>query len=318
MSGQKIGQVMVDLVGTDLSAEEAEMLRHPMVGGVILFTRNYQNINQLKDLIKAIREVRDPLIIAVDQEGGRVQRFKNEFSILSPLAQIGENYEQDAPGAKKSAVDHAKTMVNELKAVGIDLSFTPVLDVDYGLSEVIGSRSFHQKPDVIVDLAGDYIVAMHEAGMPATGKHFPGHGGVVIDSHEALPIDERDFESIYATDMTPFRELSQQLDAIMPAHIVFPAIDEKPVGFSRKWLTEILRGQLHFDGVIFSDCLTMKATEPFGSYSERATLAFDAGCDMVLVCNNPEGAREVLNAFTADDINPDSQRRLMGLLNCHP
>jgi len=310
---QPLGQVMVDLIGTTLTDDEAQMLQHPWVGGVILFTRNYENNEQLTKLVQDIRRARDPIIIAVDQEGGRVQRFKNEFSLLSPLADIGQHFESDPNKAKQLAIEHATTMANELKAHDIDLSFTPVLDVDYGISNVIGTRSFHQTPQVICDLAGDYILAMHNAHMPATGKHFPGHGGVSVDSHEALPVDVRDFESLFNTDMQPFRELANQLDAIMPAHIVFPAVDDKPVGFSHKWLSDILRGQFGFDGVIFSDCLTMKATESFGSYAERAKLAFDAGCDMVLVCNNPEGAREVLNAFDNVDPNPTSQKRLQKL-----
>lgn len=310
----KPGQLMLDLAGPSITATEREILQHPFVGGVILFTRNYENKQQLAQLIKDIRAVRNPILITVDQEGGRVQRFKNEFVELAPLRALGDQYDQNRTSAAKSAQAHAEQMAGELKALDVDLSFTPVLDIDYGLSEVIGSRSFHKTPDAIIDLADQYIIAMHKAAMPATGKHFPGHGGVTVDSHLDLPVDERDLNTLFDTDIKPFQQLVNKLDAIMAAHIVFPAVDDMPVGFSHKWLTDILRHQIGFEGVIFSDCLSMKATEQYGDYPQRAKLALDAGCDMVLVCNNPEGAIRVLDNNTDTKLNLASVQRLEKLL----
>lgn len=290
-----LGQLMIDLAGTHVSDIEADRLANPNVGGVILFTRNYQSPEQLHALIQAIRAIRDPLIIAVDQEGGRVQRFRDGFTALSPFADIGHAYQKNPEHGLQMARQHAATMVRELKAFDIDLSFTPILDRDLRLNEVIGNRSFADHHAMIIELARCYIDEMHQQGMPATGKHFPGHGSVDLDSHFALPVDPRPLSEIREGDMVPFQVLAPQLDAMMPAHILFPEVDDLPVGFSAKWLQQILRSELGFNGVIFSDDLTMKATEEYGDYPERAALALQAGCDMILVCNNPDGAQAVLD-----------------------
>lgn len=314
---QSLGQLMIDLVGTRVSHAEAKMLSQPHVGGVILFTRNFQSPEQLKSLVQEIRAIRDPIIIAVDQEGGRVQRFKDGFTALAPLADLGKVYSVDSDRAIALAREHASTMAQELKEVDIDLSFTPLLDRDLSLNTVIGNRSFSDHHEVIIELASHYIEAMHQQGMPATGKHFPGHGSVDLDSHFALPVDPRPMNDIAAQDRVPFDVLAPQLDAMMPAHILFPEVDDLPVGFSSKWLKQILRAELGFDGVIFSDDLTMKATEEYGDYAQRAALALNAGCDMILVCNCPEGAEAVLDQWPHQDAQEAhrSKGRLSRLLS---
>lgn len=316
-----LGQLMLDLEGLTVNDVERELLQNPNVGGVILFARNYKNPSQLAELVRQIRQARDPILIAVDQEGGRVQRFREQFADLSPLGDLGKKFDEDPQAAKELAAQHAILMASELKAFDIDLSFTPVLDRDCGLSTIIGNRAFHQDPIAITELARVYIEAMHQESMPATGKHFPGHGGVAEDSHEELPTDHREYSVIAVQDLLPFKALATQLDAIMPAHIIFSAVDDKPVGFSAKWLREILRTELGFDGVIFSDDLTMKATESYGDYPERARLALEAGCDMVLVCNNPVGAKAVLDNWpVVADAKASSARleRLLALCQTNP
>lgn len=295
---ENIGQVMLDISGTELSQEDCELIDHPDVGGLIFFTRNYESPEQIKALVDSIRKIKKNIIIAVDQEGGRVQRFLSGFSTLAPLGTLGEQFELNPEQALENAEKHAYLMASELKAIGIDISFAPVLDRNIGINEVIGNRSFHADPDVISTIARAYIKGMNRAGMCAVGKHFPGHGCVTADSHHELPIDERDFETIKKTDMIPFSQLSQQLSGMMCAHIRYPSVDDKPAGFSSRWLREILREELKFNGVIFSDCLSMAGAKFAGSYPDRAALATEAGCDMVLVCNNREGAVEVLDNFT--------------------
>ncbi len=306
---QRFGQLMLDVAGTELTAEDRELIAHPQVGGVILFARNYQNPNQVAALTSAIKSIKTELIIAVDQEGGRVQRFVEGFTLLPALGTLGEVYLQDPQQAFNLARSHAQTLVRELKAVGVDISFTPVLDRNIGLSTVIGSRSFAEDPEVIVALAKVYIEQMQADGMPATAKHFPGHGAVAADSHHTLPVDSRDYASIEQTDLLPFAKLAQDFDAVMAAHVCYPAVSDLPAGFDRFWLHTVLRERLGFQGVIFSDDLTMNATTAFGSYSERADLSFTAGCDMVLVCNNRQGAIEVL-ASHGDYVDYDASRRL--------
>ncbi len=291
------GHVMLDVAGIELSQEDREILQHPEVGGLIFFTRNYESPAQIKALVQSIRKIKKDIIIAVDQEGGRVQRFINGFSALSPLGIIGEQFELNPEQALIEAENHGYLMASEIKNVGIDISFAPVLDRNIGINEVIGNRSFHADPDVISTLARAYISGMNKAGMRAIGKHFPGHGCVSADSHHELPVDDRDYETINTTEMMPFRNLSQTLAGIMCAHIRYPAVDDKPAGFSSRWLREILREELKFKGVIFSDCLSMAGAKFAGSYADRANLATEAGCDMVLVCNNREGAIEVLENF---------------------
>jgi beta-N-acetylhexosaminidase len=307
-----IGQLMLDIEGLILSSEDREILQHPQVGGLILFRRNFSSLKQLRALIADIRSINPEIIIAVDQEGGRVQRFIEEFTPLTPLGDLGKIYDEDSAKALTLAREHAHTMSKELLSLGIDLSFTPVLDRNIGISSVIGDRSFHADPKVITELASAYISAMHEAGMPATGKHFPGHGAVVADSHHELPVDTRDFASIAATDLVPFKALASQLDAVMIAHVVYQQVSDLPAGFDHYWLNDVLRDQCGFKGVAFSDALDMGAVQGSGSMSDRADLALSAGCDMVLVCNDRASAKQVLEHL-GTKINPIAQQRLKQL-----
>lgn len=306
-----IGCVMLDLKGTELSAEERELLAHPNVGGLIYFTRNYQSVEQITALTKAVRAAaKQPLLIAVDHEGGRVQRFREQFTRLPPLAEFGQQYDDDPLTALQAARKAGWLMAAELRAVGIDFSFAPVLDLNYGVSEVIGDRAFHADADCVSKLAMAYIEGMHEAGMAATGKHFPGHGWVVADSHKAIPRDERSAEQIMQQDMQPFCELFKcGLDAVMPAHVIYEQVDERPAGFSKIWLQDILRQRLGFDGVIFSDDLSMEGATVAGGYAERADAALAAGCDMVLACNNRAGVIDVLERARLE-VAPESTQRL--------
>lgn len=283
---------MLDLEGTELSAVEKELLKHPIIGGVILFTRNYESTAQLAALVKSIRaSTSNDILISVDHEGGRVQRFRSEFTELPPIASLAESAD-----AENQAYAHAWLMSAEIRAMDIDFSFAPVLDINFGKSEVIGDRSFNRDPAIISTLASEYIKGMREAGMASTGKHFPGHGGVEADSHLEIPIDTREKEIIWEEDIVPFKALiAQGLDAVMPAHVIYEAIDKNPAGFSTYWLQQVLRDELAFDGVIFSDDLTMEGASVMGGYPERAEAAMTAGCDMILVCNNRQGALEVID-----------------------
>ncbi len=305
---------MFDLVGTELTEQERTMLRHPQTGGVILFTRNFDSITQLTELIDEIHALRVPrLLIAVDQEGGRVQRFHNGFTTLPAVRQLGHIYDHDRQRARHYAETTGWLMAAELRAVGIDFSFAPVLDLERGVSGVIGDRAFHRQPDAVADLAHHYMIGMKRAGMVATGKHFPGHGCVKEDSHTDLPVDKRPEQDILLEDMVPFeRMIHYGLAGIMPAHVIYTCADQQPAGYSNYWLKIVLRKQLRFEGVIFSDDLSMEAANVAGGYAERAQTALDAGCDMVLVCNHPEGAREVLESLD-DYENPASQLRLTRL-----
>ncbi len=290
------GPIMIDLIGPEISLEERDLLQHPLVGGVILFTRNYESPAQLGELCRTIRENSQSSIIAVDQEGGRVQRFKEGFTCLPSMGEIGELYHRSPEKGLELAYDSGRVMATELRSVGVDLSFAPVLDLDKKQNTVIGDRSFDASVDVVTVLAKMLMDGMHAGGMAATGKHFPGHGSVKTDSHLALPVDERNFEEIYREDMQPFIKMIEAgIDAIMPAHILFPKVDSKPVGFSRYWLKEILREKLHFKGMIFSDDLGMAGAEVAGSYAERAEAALNAGCDMALICNNRMAAIEIID-----------------------
>ena len=291
-----IGALMLDLQGTQLTEGEADTLRHPEVGGLILFSRNYDNPDQLRHLVHSIRSVRPDLIIAVDQEGGRVQRFRQGFTELPPMARLGQLYSNDPQHACSVAKELGWLMAAELRLYDIDISFAPVLDIDWKQSSIIGDRSFASEPQALIALASAFMEGMHEAGMAATGKHFPGHGWVVADSHLELPVDDRSELNIDSADLQPFKSLiAKGLDAIMPAHIVYSQVDMQPAGFSSYWLKEKLRKQLGFQGVIFSDDLTMEGASIAGSYPERCDKALEAGCDMVLVCNQPDAAIEVLN-----------------------
>lgn len=306
-----LGPLMLDLMGPELAGEERDILEHPLVGGVILFSRNYESPRQLAALTKAIRRVRDPApVIAVDHEGGRVQRFRDGFTRLPAVRKLGNWYDADKLGALDGARQLGWLMAVELIAQGVDLSFAPVLDLDYGLSGVIGDRAFHSDVTQVTVLAEAYVQGMRAAGMNAVGKHFPGHGGVVEDSHEAMPVDVRRYADIKATDIEPFRALmaSGLLDGVMPAHVIYKDVDTAPAGFSRRWIQQILRAELGFQGLVFSDDLNMAAAHAAGSFTDRAQAAMEAGVDMILVCNNRLGAIEVLDNFRWPITRTSSQR----------
>jgi len=306
-----LGPVMVGLSGTQLTEAEKEMLNHPMVGAVILFSRNYESILQLQDLIADIHMLRTPhLLVCVDHEGGRVQRFREGFSHLPPLRRIGELYDLDSKRAKRLAETAGWLMAIELRAVGVDFSFSPVLDLDYGVSEIIGDRSFHRQAHAVADLAQSYVAGMQKAGMAATGKHFPGHGAVEVDTHVGIARDERAFVDIEADDLVPFeRMIRSGLAGIMPGHVIYPQVDDQPAAFSRFWLQDILRKRLEFQGAIFSDDLLMQGAAVMGSVSDRAEAALEAGCDMALVCDNFDEICNTLERLQRFD-NPASHLRL--------
>lgn len=309
-----LGPVMLDVSGLALDNEDRRRLQHPQVGGVILFSRNYHSPEQLKSLVEEIHAMRTPrLVVAVDQEGGRVQRFRDGFQTLPAMAKIGDLYDQDAATAIKYAETFAWIMASELLHYGIDLSFSPVLDVANPVSSVIGDRAFHRDPETITRLANAWIRGMKKAGMEAIGKHFPGHGSVEGDSHHVMPFDRRNFDNIETHDLVPFRRvIATHLTGIMMAHVIYDQVDEMPAGYSKFWIEQILRDQLGFDGIIFSDDLSMSGAETVGDYSERAKASLQAGCDILLVCNNPQGADEILDSLTNYN-NPTSQLRMIRL-----
>ncbi len=293
----KPGSIMLDLMDKELSVEERELLQHPNVGGVILFTRNYSCIEQLEALCRTIREARmGPLLIGVDQEGGRVQRFREGFTRIPSMGFIGERFEQNKESALQLAENCGWLMASELLAVGIDFSFAPVLDLYHKNNPVIGDRGFHERPDYVIKLAKALMQGMREAGMSSVGKHFPGHGSVHVDSHFTLPVDTRSFSQLLQEDLQTFLELIQSgLDGMMPAHIIFSSVDIAPVSFSKHWLSDILREKCNFSGMIFSDDLNMRAANFAGDHTERAKAALKAGCDMILICNNRPATLEILN-----------------------
>ena len=309
-----LGPLLIDLKGLALSADERELLAHPLVGGVILFSRNYQDRAQLAALTAAIHAVRTPrLLIAVDHEGGRVQRFRHEFTELPALASLGALYEQNVPRALEEAADLGWLMAAELRAHEVDFSFAPVLDLYTSHSKVINDRAFHATPEIVARLGQAYMRGMHAAGMGAVGKHFPGHGTVSADSHHELPIDRRTLETLRLRDLVPFRLLAAAgIEGIMPAHILFPAVDSLPVGYSRVWIEEILRQELGFMGAVFSDDLSMSGAAISVSPIERAELALAAGCDMCLLCNDRSAVIAVLDRLKVAP-NPVAQVRLMRL-----
>jgi beta-N-acetylhexosaminidase len=301
--------LLIDIDGFSLSQEDKELLAHPSIAGVILFQRNYHSKKQLSDLTSQIKKINSSFIIAVDQEGGRVQRFQKEFTKLPSMRHWGDFYSKNPMDAKKNFISTIELMIQELHLCGVNISFVPVLDIDFAVSEIIGERSFGSDPKLIIDMAQILITTLQKNNMPATGKHFPGHGGVVLDSHEALPKDSRDWSELEKLDLLIFKTLSQQLDAMMTAHIVFTEVDSLPVSFSSHWLQKILREQLNFQGVIISDDLTMKATEIIGNYENRAGHALEAGCDLLLVCNHRTGVIEILNSLERYH-NKRSQERI--------
>ncbi len=283
------GSLMLDVAGAWLTAEDRQLLRQPEVGGLILFARNIEEPRQVQALCRAIRQIRPDLLLAVDQEGGRVQRLRQGFVRLPAMGRFA-GLENALPLAEACGW----LMASEVLAVGLDFSFAPVLDLDYQRSVVIGARAFAGNPALATALAGAFIHGMHAAGMAATGKHFPGHGWAEADSHVAIPVDERDLPALQARDMQPFVRLASQLQAVMPAHVIYPAVDARPAGFSRRWLQDILRGQLGFSGVIFSDDLSMAGAHVAGDAAERIEAALQAGCDMGLVCNDRAAAELAL------------------------
>lgn len=291
----KPGPLMLDLEGTGLTNAEKELLQHPQVGGVIFFSRNVAGREQVLQLAETIRGIRPDLLLAVDQEGGRVQRFRDGYTRLPPMQVLGDLLLGNPVAGADLLRDCGWLMAVEVIASGLDFSFAPVLDTDRTLCQVVGDRAFSANPKQVTKAAAHFIDGMHEAGMAVTGKHFPGHGGVRADSHRETPVDPRSLAELRNRDLVPFTALLEKLDALMPAHIIFSSIDPDCVGFSSYWLQQVLRGELGFGGVIFSDDLSMKGADTAGGYADKARAALEAGCDMVLVCNSRPGALEVID-----------------------
>lgn len=309
-----LGPLMIDIAGTAPSNLDHERLLYPLVGGVILFSRNYESPTQLEALCSAIHELREPrLPIAVDHEGGRVQRFREGFTRLPPMHRLGDWWDCDAPAALEAARGTGYVLAAELRARGVDFSFTPVLDLDWGRSDVIGDRAFHGDPMAVTQLSEALIEGLRAAGMGACGKHFPGHGWAEADSHVAIPVDERSLQEI-ETDMQPYVVL--KLDAVMPAHVIYPKVDSRPAGFSPIWIAK-LRKDYGFDGVIFSDDLSMEGASVAGDIVARANAAWDAGCDMLLVCNAPDAVGELLTRWQPEH-DPVRAKRVERLLPQQP
>jgi beta-N-acetylhexosaminidase len=305
-----LGPVVCDVAGLALDERERTRLLHPLVGGVILFARNFESVAQVTALCAEIRSLRTPeLLICVDHEGGRVQRFRTGFTAVPPMRTLGEAWDRDPLEACRQATHWGRTIGTELRAVGVDLSFTPVLDLDYGASSVIGDRALHADPRTVSMLARCLNHGLLLAGMGNCGKHFPGHGYATADSHHAQAIDDRTLDEILARDAAPYAWLGETLTAVMPAHVVYPKVDARPAGFSPVWLQDVLRGRIGFDGLAFSDDLTMEAAAVAGDIVDRAAAALQAGCDMVLVCNRPDLADEVLERLRPR-ANPALARRL--------
>jgi beta-N-acetylhexosaminidase len=306
-----LGPLMVDVAGKVLTAEDRDLLRHPLVGSVILFTRNYENPEQLAALVDDIRALRSPpLLVAVDHEGGRVQRFRSGFSVLPPARRIGLEFDLNHEQGIAMARSIAWLMAAELRALHIDFSFAPCVDLDYGVSEIIGDRAYHANPEHVARLALAAVQGMRQAGMAATAKHFPGHGAVVADSHLALPVDRRELADL-AADLLPYRRLiPNELAAVMMGHVLFPAVDAVPASFSRRWVGEVLRGELDFRGVVFADDLTMEGASVMGGVVARAEAALEAGCDVLPVCNRRASVVAVIDGLKSMP-GPASQLRIL-------
>lgn len=293
-----LGPLMVDVPGRSLLPDDRDVLEHPLVGGVILFGRNYESVPQLAALVAEIRAVRSPpLLVGVDHEGGRVQRFRNGFTRLPPMRRLGREYRMDRARGRELARQTGWLLAAELRAVGIDLAFAPVVDLEYGVSEVIGDRAFDRDPDAVATLAGAVMAGMRDAGMAATAKHFPGHGAVAADSHVAVPVDRRDLVDL-APDLTPFRRLiANGLPSVMAAHVVYPEVDRLPASLSRPWIAGYLRGELDFRGAVFTDDLSMAAAKAFGDVVDRARLALEAGADVLPICNDRAAVTAALDGL---------------------
>ena len=302
------GKLMTDIEGASLTPQDKELISSKHVGGIILFSKNFESQSQIRSLCTEIRSVKKNIIIAVDQEGGRVQRFKNEFCTLPSMQELGDY----AIKNNNLEICHEVgwLMASELAASAIDISFAPVLDVDRDTSSIIGNRAFSNDPDLLIQLARKFINGMNEAGMQATGKHFPGHGGIFEDSHLLEPVDPRSFEKLLANDLQPFIELKDSLAAVMTAHIAFPKIDSDCVSYSNIWIKEILRKKLTFDGIVFSDDLSMKGAGN-GSMGEKALKSIKAGCDVVLVCNDNIGTLDVIDAFEKNDVQTSTKIQIL-------
>jgi beta-N-acetylhexosaminidase len=308
-----LGPLMVDVAGYELTAEDRRVLAHPLVGAVILFTRNFADYPQLERLVQEIRAVRNPpLLVTVDHEGGRVQRFRTDFTVVPPARAIGHAYDIEPEAGRRLAWQAGWLLAAELRSVGIDLSFAPCVDLDYGVSEVIGDRSYHRDPEVVARLAVSCMQGMRAAGMQATAKHFPGHGAVVADSHKALPVDRRPLSEL-GNELLPYRRLiANGLTSVMVAHVLFPEVDPQPAGFSTRWIQRELRWGLGFTGAVFSDDLSMGGAAFAGTVPERARRALAAGCDLLPICNDRAAVLATLEEL-ADAADPLSQVRLVRL-----
>jgi beta-N-acetylhexosaminidase len=306
-----LGPVMVDLAGTELTAADREILAHPLVGSVILFTRNYVDPQQLQALVADIQSVRSPaLLVAVDHEGGRVQRFRPGFSVLPPLRRIGQTFDVDAASGIAMARALGWLMAAEVLSCGLDFSFAPCVDLDYGVSSVIGDRAFHSRAQIVSQLAIAYMHGMRDAGMAATAKHYPGHGAVVADSHHALPVDRRQLIDM-DEDLLPYRRLiANGLPAVMAAHVLYPGVDDVVASFSRRWIQGVLRQGMGFGGLVFADDLTMEGAAAAGDLIQRAARALAAGCDVLPVCNDRPGVERLLEGLKVA-LEPASQLRLV-------
>lgn len=304
------GPVMADIAGLELSQEEKERLRHPAIGSVILFSRNYESIEQLQALTTEIHELRDPpLLIAVDHEGGRVQRFRDGFTHLPAMRGYGELFDEDPAQALQQSSTAGWLMAAELLELGVDFSFAPIADLDSGESDVIGDRAFHSKPGIASELSLSFMLGMRKAGMAATAKHFPGHGCVQGDSHHMIPVDKRSFEQLSENDLVPFRVMiASAVEGIMTAHVIYPEMDEQPPTFSHYWLQTVLREQLGYKGLIFSDDLSMEGAKVAGGPNDRAKAAMNAGCDVILVCNDTPALDEVIDGLSTDRLPLPGER----------
>jgi beta-N-acetylhexosaminidase len=310
MTQHDLGPLMIDIAGTELTDLDRERLCHRLVGGIILFTRNYADPQQLAALTEEIHALRNPrLLIAVDHEGGRVQRFRPGFTRLPPMAALGRLWDQDPPAASEAARKVGHVLAAELRACGVDYSFTPVVDLDYGPSRVIGDRAFHRRPEVVSELAASLIAGLRSAGMASCAKHYPGHGYVIPDSHVELPVDDRSLDAMQE-DLFPYRHVP--VDAVMAAHVIYNCMDCNTAVFSSKWI-DYLRNNIRFNGAVFTDDLSMEGAGVVGGMLSRVDTAYRAGCDMLVVCNSPDAVGEVLEGWQPT-IDPERARRVAALM----